>query len=114
MDLNPEILGRITNTFSKFGADAADNFSAIDEILAPIAGGRGNKFKLFNVRPLESKIMEYNAEMRNLADPLATDIDIFCEALREKQVFLKWLFCAKRLTTTCILTAKYQLKPRYY
>ena len=110
VDLNPEILGRITNTFSKFGADAADNFSAIDEILAPIAGGRGNKFKLFNVRPLESKIMEYNAEMRNLADPLATDIDIFLRSTQGKASFSEMAVLRKAINDNLYFNGKISTK----
>jgi len=91
IDLNASTLKAITDAFAKFGNDTVDQFDEVDIILSkikskqkvldPETGKRvpisGDKIPLFNVSGLRSPLDDYMREMRNLADPAATEIDKF-------------------------------------
>jgi hypothetical protein len=87
VDLNKESLGRITKAFNAFDQGAKQNFRAVDDMLSQIQkpisiNGQtvvkeGGQLKLFDVRGLRGDMKEYMAEMRNLADPAAQQIDLF-------------------------------------
>ena len=98
VDLNATSLGRITEAFAKFGEDATNNFTAIDNMLSQIqtpvmgANGRqvmksGGDLKLFDTRTLQAPLNDYMAEMRNLADPAVQQIDIFLRGSRGNASF---------------------------
>jgi hypothetical protein len=98
VDLNATSLGRITEAFAKFGEDATNNFTAIDNMLGQIqtpvmgANGRqimksGGDLKLFDTRTLQAPLNDYMAEMRNLADPAVQQIDIFLRGSRGNASF---------------------------
>ena len=91
VDLNASTLNAITDAFAKFGNDTVDQFDEVDTILSqikskqkvldPETGKRvpisGDKIPLFNVSGLRSPLDDYMKEMRNLADPAATEINTF-------------------------------------
>ena len=87
VDLNKESLGRITKAFNAFDQGAKQNFRAVDDMLSQIQkpisiNGQtvvkeGGQLKLFDIRGLRGDMKDYMAEMRNLADPAAQQIDLF-------------------------------------
>lgn len=87
VDLNKESLGRITKAFNAFDQGAKQNFKAVDDMLSQIQkpisiNGQtvvkeGGQLKLFDIRGLRGDMKDYMAEMRNLADPAAQQIDLF-------------------------------------
>jgi len=87
VDLNKESLGRITKAFNAFDQGAKKNFTAVDDMLSQIQkpitiNGQtvvkeGGQLKLFDIRSLRGDMQNYMAEMRNLADPAAQQIDVF-------------------------------------
>ncbi|MEL0015718.1 MAG: hypothetical protein VW715_10930 [Rhodospirillales bacterium] len=98
VDLNTTSLGRITEAFAKFGDVSKDNFTRIDDMLSQIqkpvtlSNGTqvmksGGEYKIFDTRTLQAPLNDYMAEMRNLADPAAQQIDIFLRGAKGNASF---------------------------
>jgi len=93
IDLNAVSLGRITQAFNNFGKTTKDHFTTVDDMLSQIQkpitiNGQtvvkeGGQLKLFDIRGLRNDMAEYMAQMRNLADPAAQQIDVFMRMARD-------------------------------